>query len=669
MESPRVNSSTNTCIEHGTSSSGQFDEEIVQIENVTVKFRISESQIIAQIYPNRLTIMDIKKDLARKFEITPEVLCVMQHEAEVADSSLLMETNKNEFGIYEFCLKLQKSSRWDSKSKPAKLDLNVYYNKFHLPDFITVHISGEDSRDGNPKDIVIEIQNKAIDKPELARYRHKITGIEYVEAFTQTGPPNCDKWENGNYSSRDTQTNYNYPKLITPNNETTQCFKDGSNVLFVSNAKDFTITPRKFQTYYQKKRLDDKLKKIILIQRNFRRYLLVRLIRRAAAEYRHMVADRLQAEHKLNEQIEQIHIKRTDRVKQFPQTKEDFDLLYTEVDNWKKAELKRISQMHHGVARIAEFNLLLDKEIGLLNGIERQKQIIRKAMQDSREEQLLNKMGQPIEWIGYKDTNIHLDLLRHQRVRFLHEIYKDLKKPMKKEKRLELISKIKNVLVEEQDFQKLPELFDLFEREKNILIYTRVIDLETLHKRQNFLFLELIKFSKDRKPKEIVRNMCDFCKKVKPLSQFAVRTREEKLNSCNACYCLKFKAGNMHIYNSILRALQRDERQKRSPHSYAFIMQVDDIRHLIEKIWHGYSILSKCNDLQILRLPRWNIREPWSPWNCICLTETETQNHYNINDLEKTYNQKLRTEIQSRHVLGRKAFQNLATLGENFFEY
>lgn len=55
------------------------------------------------------------------------------------------------------------------------------------------------------------------------------------------------------------------------------------------------------------------------------------------------------------------------------------------------------------------------------------------------------------------------------------------------------------------------------------------------------------------------------------------------------------------LYRAILRAIQRDEKKRKTLASYAFIIQEDDVRFIIDKIWHGHSILSKCNDLAHLR--------------------------------------------------------------------
>lgn len=55
------------------------------------------------------------------------------------------------------------------------------------------------------------------------------------------------------------------------------------------------------------------------------------------------------------------------------------------------------------------------------------------------------------------------------------------------------------------------------------------------------------------------------------------------------------------IYRSILRAIRRDEQLRGGKSSYAFIIQEEDIREIVEQIWLGHSILSQCNVRKQLR--------------------------------------------------------------------
>lgn len=56
----------------------------------------------------------------------------------------------------------------------------------------------------------------------------------------------------------------------------------------------------------------------------------------------------------------------------------------------------------------------------------------------------------------------------------------------------------------------------------------------------------------------------------------------------------------------MLRAIRRDERKRGALASYAFIVQEEDIKELIETIWHGHSILSQCDVRKELRSAKYS---------------------------------------------------------------
>lgn len=76
-----------------------------------------------------------------------------------------------------------------------------------------MHIPGEDTEDGQPKNVVVEIENAAIEKPFLCGYKDKRNEMEYLDAFTQTGPY-FDKWKYRRYRTRDTQTWEHKEKIL-----------------------------------------------------------------------------------------------------------------------------------------------------------------------------------------------------------------------------------------------------------------------------------------------------------------------------------------------------------------------------------------------------------------------------------------------------------------------
>lgn len=58
--------------------------------------------------------------------------------------------------------------------------------------------------------------------------------------------------------------------------------------------------------------------------------------------------------------------------------------------------------MYSGAPRNAELYLLLEKEINLLNGIERKRAVVRQYLREQQIEKDLDEMGMPIKWIGYR---------------------------------------------------------------------------------------------------------------------------------------------------------------------------------------------------------------------------------------------------------------------------
>lgn len=60
--------------------------------------------------------------------------------------------------------------------------------------------------------------------------------------------------------------------------------------------------------------------------------------------------------------------------------------------------------MYSGGPRISEINSLLDKEIQMLNAVERKWFKIRKSLNQLKQDEELDKIGAPIKWVGYKSN-------------------------------------------------------------------------------------------------------------------------------------------------------------------------------------------------------------------------------------------------------------------------
>lgn len=79
-------------------------------------------------------------------------------------------------------------------------------------------------------------------------------------------------------------------------------------------------------------------------------------------------------------------------------------------------------------------------------------------------------------------------------------------------------------------------------------------------------------------------------------------------------------------------------------------------------------MLSQADNRTNLRLPRWEIGDDWAPWNCVCLTESETRAHVKIKNLEAVYERKMCEDIRSKNLLARAAFKKLMAVDHDFVE-
>lgn len=55
--------------------------------------------------------------------------------------------------------------------------------------------------------------------------------------------------------------------------------------------------------------------------------------------------------------------------------------------------------------------------------------------------------------------------------------------------------------------------------------------------------------------------MCSQCFEVRPLTEFALHTRQNSVNICKPCNYLKVPPVDKSIYKAILRTIRRDERR------------------------------------------------------------------------------------------------------------
>ncbi|XP_019489483.1 PREDICTED: IQ and ubiquitin-like domain-containing protein [Hipposideros armiger] len=173
--------------------------------------------------------------------------------------------------------------------------------------------------------VAVEMIKSNFHKPFLGGFRHKITGIEYHNAGTQTVPKKI--LQKFNVLCRDTQTVFQRKKLQqTTNTTSTQMTKIG---VYVSNMTDKLVTPGKYfsaEEYHAQR-----LAAVLVIQTYYRRWhakIMVKNIRRQK-----MLRLKWEEEEQLRKIREKEEWMKLDYYRRHnPQTKEDFELLYNALE-------------------------------------------------------------------------------------------------------------------------------------------------------------------------------------------------------------------------------------------------------------------------------------------------------------------------------------------------
>lgn len=355
------------------------------------------------------------------------------------------------------------------------------------------------------------------------------------------------------------------------------------------------------------------------------------------------------------------------------------------MDRWKTAEINRISQLHSKGPKIAEFTLLLDKEVELLRCIDSYRVRVKEDNRKLKENKFLEEISKPVSWFGQDGKLITMDTVETQQARKFRELYLSfIRDDMQVKDRMELLVDMKFAL---QEFRHplAEEIINLLDRECDLLI--RNCDgyqLEYLRQRIATSIFQFIKISdlnsgvtksKDvrdyRKMFDDGLYFCEMCHQVKIFTDFPINAQMKGFFVCTSC-SWKDNAERCWIdmtpYKFILRAVQRDERRRKCWGSLAFVLQEKDIFFIVEKLWHSHSAISECDDMFELRLCRWDVNKDWSPWNCFLVTVQEMKAHLKLESSEEVYDEELVKKIKNKHVLAKANFEQLMAVNKRFTE-
>ncbi|KAK3908864.1 IQ and ubiquitin-like domain-containing protein [Frankliniella fusca] len=625
------------------------------IENdIIVKFYLPGGEVFTQSFPKYSTVQEMKRVVSDMFKVPFSVLQLDQNSISLQDNLCVNEIALERFG----CVTLQLSSL-DSERYP--LILNNVYPDLPTNDVLTVVVhTGE-----HVKEIIVEIENRAIVKPFLGGYRHKVTQLEYHHAFTQTAP----KPSKVNTFSRNTQTP-GLSKVVETTKQkctqTSQCTNDLQEGRIIIGDPDRRLKKMEVESSMFEA-------KVLLIQRNLRSWLVRKMMMKMKEEYKRCILWEKQQKMKIEEEKE-AKTRERDKAQTKPETRGHFELLYHNLEEWRKMETDRINNLGSIALRKSESFSVLEMEIQYINSIERQRIKLKAEKNRKEQEKLLESTSAPLRWRGENGQILLLDSLGTQQARCFKVLYDQLQKiHIPVEERIEILQTVKRAVLDKEN-SLASELLSLLDREKHILLRDmKNSNIDSLRERINYIFLEYIKdpnvnpeakkYLPENKCQQLQTYKCLSCRNILPYNKFSLHSKANTFRKCHNCCWLREIGGprvNVNPIRHILNAVRREELKQRSYTSVALIMQEQDFYHLIINIWLGHSAIGGSGNLEELRLGRWDFTQSWSPWNCILLTAAELKAHLRFPHPDQIYSSSFVKKIKQRHQMGRIYFSELA---------
>ncbi|XP_015242925.1 PREDICTED: IQ and ubiquitin-like domain-containing protein [Cyprinodon variegatus] len=529
-----------------------------------------------------------------------------------------------------------------------------------MSDFITVQVQNGMAKEGMFKEVMVEIECSKLKKPFLGGYRHRLTGVEYHHASVQTlpkrrpdrGVPVC---------IQSTQT-------VDLRSTLQQCPVDASTQMtgigcYVSCLRDKLIIPGKYTTAaeYHGRRLEA----VICLQSHVRRWLAQEKVEQMRKErLRRLAWFQLQEKNHKEEQL---------RRRLNPQSRQDYDLLYSALEKWRAEAEQQIKSTLRGAERKVALCSLLETETQLIAAIGRHHIGTAASNHDRMIKDFLSQCSAPHQWRSAGGHLLQMDTPHDIRARELSELYQELSLfNADRQHRRDLLQKIRNT-VEEHKCPLVREIIDLIDREMDLMRRNvKERNLEGLRKRICTLFLQYIKtpafnpkvaklLKVHKKPSELRQDMvfCLSCRRYLCSADFGSGGGGRRTGRCQNCTSLQNAAGSRHedsAYRNILRKLRADEARLKAEGSLPFLLQVEDIRYLTEKVWGSRSALSGSEDVFSLVFARWQRQKDWSPWNCILLSKDESSLHWQIEDIHQVYETTFIQQIEQKHLWAKLHF-------------
>jgi hypothetical protein len=164
-----------------------------------------------------------------------------------------------------------------------------------------------------------------------------------------------------------------------------------------------------------------------------------------------------------------------------------------------------------------------------------------------------------------------------------------------------------------------------------------------------------------------ITRLCRTCGRLLSLEKFP---RERRLRSSSCIYCISMRTRKgprivYELYERMLWEIRRFEARMGCYGSLAFVLGAKVIYRLVNKVWHGRSGISECDDLSELRLTRFRRELEWAPWNSLLLTKTEVAIHHGITDIESFYDSSLLEKFCMKNLQAKVLFESISPARRN----
>ncbi|XP_041652054.1 IQ and ubiquitin-like domain-containing protein [Cheilinus undulatus] len=624
---------------------------------------VPEGHVMTVAFAIGLSITDLKGHLASELRVPAEVLQISLDGRVVEEQQSLMELGVRPHGSTRM-----EMSSIDPKAHPLRPVRPPEHD--NMPDVITVRVHKDESVF---EEVVVEIERPRQQKVFLGGYKNRLTGVEFHHAAIQTLPKR--RPDRGVVVfSRDTQT-------AELKSQVQQCAVDASTQMtgigcYVSCMNDKLVTPGNYITADEYH--DRRLKAVILLQSYARRWLAQQEVSRLYRDRDRRLAwlelrERKRKEEK-EEQLRDRHHRRMN-----PQRREDFNLLFHALEKWRIEEEQNINSSLRGAERKAALCSLLEQETQLISAIGQHRIAAQNINYDKAVKSFLDKSAAPHQWRGADGRVIEMDTPHTIRARELKELYNNTNmRTVSKEERLQTLMTVKHT-VKEHECQLTRDIVDLIDREADLMARkVKVKNLEGLRQRISTLLLQYIKtpeFNPEaarllkvpQNPSVLKNNMllCRSCNRYLQSDKFTPTAGGRLRDRCRSCSGLENIArsrNDLWCYKNILKRLRADELRINKEAKIPFLLQVEDVKYLVDVIWASCSALHGSTDLYSLVFVRWEHHRDWSPWNCILLSKEETSAHLEVEDVHKAYATPFIHRIERKHMLARRHFSQIATM-------